>query len=421
MNFTTRQLAFITFLLDQLNFIQEIEVKRGQFNAQYLNELSKSYSKYRSLASCDYITKTHNNLEIIIPKNALLSFKYEDNGEFFEVLSFSIFNYLQLEIKVKENGWYDIIYKDSNYISASDIANFTYCPVSYAISKSIKYKILTSAKIGTELHEASFTNSLIDKNSKGIYADSTDGEILNDENFKNLSSILSDCEIIYSGHTEKEKNKYFKSAKGKFIGQPDFILRDRTTNKIFVIEEKYHNIPKAFQSFGDRVHFKELENDISYKRDKRLSYDNHINQLLSYIYGITEYDIEYGILIYWKYELNGSRKNITKCNFLIIERKDEYQKTINEIYLKIKLFLNTKSLDFDVDTRNPSKCANCVNNILCGHKTGNYNEITLPYSSKYLKINKVSFPDSLAKDKVKDPRTYMDKLIATFSPDDDEA
>ena len=255
MNFTFLQIEFINFLLDQLNFNQIEESNTDKFKAQYFEQLKKSYYKFKSLANCEYSIILHNNVERKIPKNAVLSFKYKDNGNFFEVPSFSIFNYLQLEIKIKENGLYDIIDSNSKYISASDIANFTYCPVSYAISKSIKYKTLTSAKIGIELHESSFINSMIFKESKKEELVSTNEEIFNDENFKILSAKLKNCDILYSGHSQNDEVKYFKSTKGNFIGQPDFILRDRITNKIFVIEEKYHNIPKEFYSYGDNEYY----------------------------------------------------------------------------------------------------------------------------------------------------------------------
>lgn len=412
MNFTSNQKVFINSLLDQLNFNQIVKSNTDKFTKEYFNQLLKSYKKFKDLANCEYSMILYNNVERIIPKNAILSIIYKDNGEFFEAESFSIFDYLKLEIKIKKNELYDIIETDSIYISASDIANFTYCPVSFAISRSIKYKTLASAKIGLELHETSFINSMIFNKSKKELVNSIE-EIFYDESFKTLSDILKNCDILYSGHSPNDKVKYFKSSRGNFIGQPDFILRDRTTNKIFVIEEKYHYIPKEFINYGNTDYYGDVHKKNRNEREKQIVYDNHINQLLSYVYGIADYEIDYGILIYWKYEIEENKRNITKCSFKIFYKNEEHQIKLNKIYLKIKSFLRNKNLEFDINIRNPKKCASCVNNILCGHKTGNFNDISLPYNSKYLKINKGSFLESFEKDE----KNYIEKLLEYTIPE----
>lgn len=413
MNFTPNQKEFVSSLLDQLNFDQNEKSNTEKFRMQYFAHLLKTYNKFKNLANCEYSKIIHNNIERIIPKNAILSISYKDNGDFFEAESFSIFDYLKLEIKIKKNRLYDIIETDSIYISASDIANFTYCPVNFAIYKSIKYKTLTSAKIGLELHESSFINSMIFSESKKEKTVTTNEEIFYDENFKTLKDTLKNCDILYSGHSPNDKLKYFKSSKGNFIGQPDFILRDRITHKIFVIEEKYHYIPKEFINYGNADYYDDVHKKNRNEREKQIGYDNHINQLLSYVYGITDYEIDYGILIYWKYEIEENKRNITKCSYRIINKNEEYQINLNKIYLKIKSFLRNKNLEFDTNSRNPKKCASCVNNILCGHKTGNYNDITLPYNSKYLKINEGIFPESFEKDE----KSYIEKCLEYTIPE----
>lgn len=412
MNFTSNQKKFIDSLLAQLNFNQFVKSNSDKFTTEYFNQLLKSYKKFKDLANCEHSMILHKNVERLIPKNAILSIIYKHNGDYFEAESFSIFDYLKLEIKIKKNGLYDIIETDSIYISASDISNFTYCPVSFAISRSIKYKTLTSAKIGLELHETSFINSMIFNESNKERVTSIE-EIFYDESFKTLSDILKNCDILYSGHSQNDKVKYFKSSKGNFIGQPDFILRNRTTNKIFVIEEKYHYIPKEFINYGNTDYYGDVHKKNRNEREKQVGYDNHINQLLSYVYGIADYEIDFGILIYWKYEIEENKRNITKCSYRIIKKNEEHRIILNKIYVKIKSFLRNKNLEFDITKRNPKKCASCVNNILCGHKTGNYNDITLPYNSKYLKINKGFFPESFEKD----DKSYIDKLLEYTIPE----
>ena len=65
---------------------------------------------------------------------------------------------------------------------------------------------------------------------------------------------------------------------------------------------------------------------------------NHINQLKSYMYGISEFVIDKAILIYWKYEIKEKSKIVTKCYYKIIDKSQENNdKTeLNDIYKQIK-------------------------------------------------------------------------------------
>jgi hypothetical protein len=46
-----------------------------------------------------------------------------------------------------------------------------------------------------------------------------------------------------------------------------------------------------------------------------------------------------------------------------------------------------KNIIFDIDKRNFKKCASCVNNFLCNHKTGKFTKLSLPYDIEY--FNKI--------------------------------
>lgn len=53
---------------------------------------------------------------------------------------------------------------------------------------------------------------------------------------------------------------------------------------------------------------------------------------------------------------------------------------------------------FNKDERNPAKCASCIANLLCGHKTGQFEDYSIPYSLNYLKTYYAKFPEELRKD-----------------------
>jgi hypothetical protein len=129
---------------------------------------------------------------------------------------------------------------------------------------------------------------------------------------------LSKSSIVFYGH-DNEENRYFKSANENFIGQPDYIFKNDTTNDIFVVEEKFQFLPKDPSTFDYSYYSDEEEQKIIKKRASKTFFSNHVNQLNSYIYGIGEYDIRYGYLVYWKYELEDGNPNIVACNVLRID------------------------------------------------------------------------------------------------------
>ncbi|MNX99896.1 hypothetical protein D3C86_1323690 [compost metagenome] len=227
---------------------------------------------------------------------------------------------------------------------------------------------------------------------------------------------MSDFEIIYSGHSPDDKNKIFKSLKGKFIGQPDYILKNKKNNEIIVVEEKYQLIPKQFISYGNDNYYNNLEEEIEEKRNKVFFYENHLNQISSYLYGISEYDIKYGILIYWKYEIEDDNQTVKKCAFTKVLKNEENRYNLNEVYKKILNLNKNKTLPFNIKNRNPTKCASCVNNFLCGHKTGKFHTIEIPYKEEYLKLPDIDFPEDLKKDNTEiDKRTYIEKILDNIS------
>ena len=58
-----------------------------------------------------------------------------------------------LSLNSKAENLFKMVSIDKSTISATDIANYSYCPVSYAISKSFTIIKPITAQIGTDFHE----------------------------------------------------------------------------------------------------------------------------------------------------------------------------------------------------------------------------------------------------------------------------
>ena len=378
---------FIQFLLYKLNFVP------SEFLDEYTQKLQKTIHQFKAIGN----TENEKDLRPYC--------KYEFDGKVYAITDYQLPSYLQLEYEIKSKKKYErITSKNSKYVTPSDIASYTFCPVSYSITNSIQYTTLESANIGTKLHSEKGLSTYF-KSSSAKQPKSGDREVeVNDRYYKSetiekLEAILANYDVVYAGHQEEGKNKYFYNVHDNFRGQPDFILQHKKTKKYIVVEEKFQWEPDFYLDEYGQLNVK---NDFAGSRVERayeksnhsLFYPNHINQLKSYIYGIKDYEIERGVLIYWKYstvvdEETGERfQKIDDCVYKVIDRKYEKEDRaqLNAIVAKIWEMNQKQSVPYDLTTRNVSKCASCVHNFLCGHKTGNFKTLSYPYHDDYLKV-----------------------------------
>ncbi|GAB6283110.1 MAG: hypothetical protein STSR0008_18660 [Ignavibacterium sp.] len=324
---TEKQEIFYTYLINQIGFI------RDSFLSEYIKLL-------------DIIAPRYNTLYMLNNKNKI---KVTDETNDSTPYAANCIDLLLLEVNLKKRVQQHIKHYEINSISATDIANFTYCPISYAIGKTYKVPTSEEAVLGQSLHERKWLiNVLREKYGKHI-SETKIEEVTIKELETGNEDFFNDViysTAIYQGHIhDYDHKKYF--SKGAFRGSPDYIFFNKKNKNYFVIEEKYQWIPRELHRFkrsslSDKV-FYENQN----KRERLTFFDNHQNQLLSYIYGISEYNIDYGYLVYWKYELYDKIPNIVSCNVLKINRTSENRTRLLKKYSEISQVIKNKGDYFD--------------------------------------------------------------------------
>ncbi|GEP93722.1 hypothetical protein SAMN05660909_05681 [Chitinophaga terrae (ex Kim and Jung 2007)] len=386
-----RQILFRDYLIKKIGFIEDT------FFSVYLEKLSFAAPNFRYLESIPIpsspeLYKTVEDFGIsAYAVEGIENRTYKMKNGLFVPSRYNIIDFLNYEYKVKKNSQIKIKDAFTNYISATDLANYTYCPVSFSISKTFDLKKIESAYNGTDLHEShrliNFISSERGRN-QGVGTGSSGliGTLIKPENELFFNEIERST-VIYQGHGKAEQKKYFKSFKGDYVGQPDYILQN-SSKDFFVVEEK-------FQYQSTQV------------EKERYFHNNHINQLISYLYGINDYNIKYGYLVYWKFDFDYGDRYIHSCQVVRIEKNEIARNQIIAVYSKLKNFINNKVEGFDITNRNPSKCANCVSNLLCGHKTGRFSTLKYPYSTEYLKTHYAEFPKELKKDYIPDEQNEL--------------
>ena len=264
------------------------------------------------------------------------------------------------------NKYYDIeILKNNNseYISATDLAAFIFCPASYSVSKSFKIdQFLNKSKIqkGSKLHDEL---RLIYKKEVFGFNDSYFSYLNN--NKKSVIKKIKSCRLIYNGHAEN--NNTFVNQEKKFIGKPDYIFVD-PNNNYFVVEEKYH-----FRKFKENRPFN--HNDF---------YPNNLIQLQSYLEYIKDYDIKYGVLVNWYYTIENENFIFIDFSYKVIKKGNNNQ-FLEKTFSDIHNFKKNGTIQF-ANNINIKKCLNCSVNLYCSHKTDNFDKLQIPYNINDLKL-----------------------------------
>ncbi|MDP8267910.1 MAG: hypothetical protein P9L97_04200 [Candidatus Tenebribacter davisii] len=369
---TDKQEIFRDYLLKRLGFHE------NSFTYEYVEHLEKIAYIHKGIAAIEEKDLNENK--------DMDYYEYDHESEQYLPEHFSIIDFLVWEYKLKKRNIFKIIKNKSNYISATDLANYTYCPVGYSIGKTFLTPKSLLGNIGTKKHEEHRLIQFIKK--RQIKTDFDIEKKISDEKYKKIGQLITNdnksffkdidnSELIFSGHSDVDNDiKYFINKERAFTGQPDYIFRNKE-DKNFIVEEKFKNLKEANQIYFFR---------------------NHKVQLASYIYFINKFKIDYGYLVYWLYDYKHDFE-IKQCKILKINRTQKTKDFLFNAYSLVLKFNEKRFLNINLDKLNPKKCANCVYVLLCCHKNKRINQVSLPYQRSYFNLYFAEFPEELKKDK----------------------
>ena len=367
MAFTKKQKIFTDYLLKRIGFTDVILM------SNYLRKLEDKYGRYFK----EWKVETFPNGYV----RHYWILKYSNSECIKEILK-------EIELK-KDLGSIKLKDKKLTEIhSATDLANFNFCPVNYTISKSFEIEFPTNEDemlIGTNLHE---NLRLINKEIlPSIPVSEREHKILVENS---VIKRIKKCELIFSGHKD-EKQTFFNKEKS-FIGQPDYIFKD-PKGKYFVVEEKFKYLSTYINSYDCENNYDSIMN----RREKLMNtfFENHIVQIQSYISYIKDYPIEYGVLIYWFYEYNDETLEIHNVKAKVIKGK-EYEVLLEKTVSEINYLVKEKTMEF-TNIINPNKCAACSVNKYCAHKTYQFKVLKMPYNRYDMRLKYVEFPEDFKK------------------------
>lgn len=251
-------------------------------------------------------------------------------------------NLFQEELEMSESIIPKKNTEKKNTYSATDLANFAFCPASYILNQTYDLNIEEQEKvfIGLSEHNKQRLLRLSDRTKP------TDQKInINFKNFHSDFSRILNAKSISEGHGSKNPTIYY-SKKGKLSGIPDYIFKDDHSH--FAVEEKY-----TFNKFEE---LQEL-------------YFSHKIQALTYLYGLDEFSFSEVFVIYWfvKKDKDDNYK-IDNYRIFSVKKSESNKKNIISIFNAVSNLDISQTYALPNNLLNYNKCIRCNYFKICEYK-----------------------------------------------------
>lgn len=306
---------------------------------------------------------------------------YESYSGDFKVSRRRFAIYLKLimeEISLRSRDNLPKIFNSKKLLSVSDLSHFSFCPVSFSIQQTYRIDANSSwEKDEWKSKKRIFSDRLSIFNKSKKYE-----EAFLDTKIKVTSDLEIDFQDLFMSKILVNnflglKPQIFYNNDKTLMGSPDYVLEDSEGSR-FLLIEKFSSIHSA---------------------DVNTPFESDLIKHYGYLDEFKNNGFKYSVFLtwYWDYEDSDDNPNdkkmvVQKYRLIKLAANDlNYIKFLN-VFKKVKDF--KASGKYIVDSNkisHPKKCLNCSVFSYCDHKTGRFNEVSLPYSVLQLKdINSIN-------------------------------
>lgn len=292
------------------------------------------------------------------------------------VLALYIKNFKE-EIYHRKNKLYSLNYNPQKVTRVSDVGDFEFCPVSFAIKET--YSIPDNSTwekdewVGDKIHLSDrYKIFQKGKDFHNVFGDST---IEINETLENDFKDIFNSAMVLNNY-DRASEQYFTNESDTLRGNPNYVFKNKDGERYAVIEKftkwTNENIPSAFI--------------------------NDLLRLYGYIFELNTLKLDFGLFIYWFWfyddiETNDGRikKKIRIKSYKIFKAKktDSNRKKLNKTINEIETFKQTQRLTVDGENISyANKCLHCSVFSYCNHKTGRFNNVNIPYTIDNLTIKR---------------------------------
>lgn len=283
----------------------------------------------------------------------------------------------QEEFELRERKILKKIYNPKKIISVSDLSQYLFCPVSYAINATYEIDANDTWEKDEWLgnrRNFSDRHRIYDQHNDFQKA-FDDSDILINDDFKKDFDYLFSSKIIVD-NVSKSSLQLFTDNQKSIVGAPDYILKTGNGSNI-VLTEKFSSIHSA---------------------DSKTPFDSDLIKHFAYLEKFDEMELDFGYFITWYWELisieteTGKIKKkikIISYKLVKVERNNANSNKLNNVLNRVEMLKTTKTMQIDADRISyANKCFSCSVFSYCNHKTGKFDQINLPYELTKIKKTK---------------------------------
>lgn len=284
--------------------------------------------------------------------------------------------YFREEINNRTRNSFSKIFNPKKITLISDISDFEFCPVSFAINETYTISSNTTWEKDEWLGEK---KHLIDRyndyqKSKNISEAFKESSIEINDTVKNDFNEILNARLIINNY-DGSNNTFYSNPTDTVRGNPDYVFENVNGKRFAVIEKFTKRTSEAIAT----------------------AFNNDLIKLYGYIFELTSLNIDFGYLIYWYWQLddiddgNGNIKKkirIRTYRIFKVEKTAENKSKLAISLSRFNEFKRTGKFEVDGDRISyPNKCLNCSVVSYCNHKTGKFNSIKLPYDISEITLN----------------------------------
>ena len=349
------------------------------FFVRYADVLVKLDKHIEYLESCLTCLRIEGIKQTQFKKYIIETITYEDYHGNSQItrLRFALYlKYFKEEISNRTKNTFTKIFNPKKIILVSDLSDFEFFPVSYAINET--YTVSSNATwekdewLGEKKHLIDRYNDF--QRTKNISETFKDSSIEITDTVKNDFNEIFNAKLIINNY-DGSNNTFYSNPTGTVRGNPDYVF-ENTNGKHFAVVEKFT---------------KRTSEGIA------TAFNNDLIKLYGYIFELASLNIDFGYLIYWYWHLddiddgNGNIKKkirIRTYRIFKVEKTAENKSKLSTSLNRVNEFKRTGKFEVDGDKISyPNKCLNCSVVSYCNHKTGKFNTIKLPYDISEITLN----------------------------------
>ena len=331
------------------------------FFVRYADVLVKLDKHIEYLESCLTCLRIEGIKQTQFKKYIIETITYEDYHGNSQItrLRFALYlKYFKEEISNRTKNAFTKIFNPKKITLVSDLSDFEFCPVSYAINET--YAVSSNATwekdewLGEKKHLIDRYNDF--QKTKNISETFKDSSIEITDTVKNDFNEIFNSKIIINNF-DGSSNTFYSNPTDTVRGNPDYVF-ENTSGKRFAVIEKFTK--------------RTSEGIVT-------AFNNDLIKLYGYIFELASLNIDFGYLIYWYWQLddiddgNGNIKKkirIRTYRIFKVEKTAENKSKLATSLSRVNEFKRTGKFEVDGDRISyPNKCLNCSVVSYCNHKT----------------------------------------------------